>query len=80
MESTRSVGCNHFEEMYVIHRRWYVINPKKETYKAHALMTYRLRCKRITYSLREITYQSFGLDKKRTKISLRSFFEGANQI
>ena len=29
----------------------YVINPKEETYKAYALMTYRLQRKRITYSL-----------------------------
>ena len=51
MKSTRSVGCNHFEEMYVIHRRWYVINPKEETYKSYALMTYRLQRKRIPSSL-----------------------------
>jgi hypothetical protein len=40
MKSTRSVGCNHFEEMYVIHRRWYVINPKEDT---PAVMPYTLR-------------------------------------
>ena len=33
-------GCNHFEEMYVIHRRWYVINPKEDT---PAVMPYTLR-------------------------------------
>ena len=32
--------CNHFEEMYVIHRRWYVINPKEDT---PAVMPYTLR-------------------------------------
>ena len=39
--------CNHFEEMYVI-------NPKEETYKAYALMTYRLQSKRITYAYRRL--------------------------
>ena len=48
MESTRSVGWNHFEEMYGI-------NPKEDTPAA-------------------IPYQSFGLDKKRTKFSIRSFY------
>ena len=43
MKSTRGVGYNHFEEMYVI-------NPKKETYKSCNLMTYRLQGKRITYA------------------------------
>ena len=47
MKSTRSVGCNHFEEMYVI-------NPKEETYKSYDLMTYRLHCKRITYAYRRL--------------------------
>ncbi len=45
MKSTRSVGCNHFEEMYVIHRRWYVINLKEDT---PAMMPYTLRV--ITYA------------------------------
>ena len=41
MKSTRSVGCNHFEEMYVIQNLFrYVINPKKVTYKSCDLMTY----------------------------------------
>ena len=47
MKSTRSVGCNHFEEMYVI-------NPKEETYKSYDLMTYRLQSKRITYAYRRL--------------------------
>ena len=62
----RRVECNHFrKKMYVIHRRWYVINPKEETYKSYDLMTYSSQGELITYSLREITYQSFGLDKNK---------------
>jgi len=38
----------------VIHRRWYVINPKEETYKSYDLMTYRLQSKRITYAYRRL--------------------------
>ena len=30
MKSTRSVVCNHGNAVNVIHRRWYVIKPKKE--------------------------------------------------
>ena len=37
---------------------------KEETYNAYALMTYSSQCELITFSLREITYQSFGLYKK----------------
>ena len=38
MKSTRSVGCNHFEEMYVIRNSFrYVINPKEDT---PAVITY----------------------------------------
>jgi hypothetical protein len=41
MKSTRSVGCNHFEEMYVIRNLFrYVINPKEDT---PAVMPYTLR-------------------------------------
>ena len=56
--------CNHFEEMYVIHRRWYVINPKEDT---PAVMP---------YTLRVITYQSFGLDKKIDRSKPVDFFGG----
>ena len=46
--------CNHFEEMYVIHRRWYVINPKAKTYNPCGLMTYSSLCELITYALRRL--------------------------
>ena len=42
--------CSQHEVLDVIHRRWYVINPKEETYKVNALMTYRLHSKRTTYA------------------------------
>ena len=35
MKSTRSVECNHFEEMYVIRNLFrYVINPKKDIHQS----------------------------------------------
>ena len=66
--------CNHFEEMYVIHRRWYVINPKEDTPgdAIHATRDY--------IRLTAITYQSFGLDKnKGTVETVPLFFGAANQ-
>ena len=70
----RSIGCNQMklecnqhEVLDVIHRRWYVINPKMVKCKSCDLMTYSSHSELITY-------QSFGLDKKRTKQSLRSFW------
>ena len=83
MQSTRSVACNpqlvavcnHFEEIYVIHRRWYVINPKEKTYKSCDLMTYRLLEQTDYILLTAITYQSFGLDKK-SRSEERDFLVG----
>ena len=50
MKSTRSVGCNHFEEMYVIRNSFrYVINPKEDT---PAVMPHTLRV--ITYAYRRL--------------------------
>ena len=40
--------------MDVIHRRWYVINPKEETYKAYALITYSSQGELITYAYRRL--------------------------
>ena len=38
----------------VIHRRWYVINPKEETYKAYALITYSSQGELTTYAYRRL--------------------------
>ena len=51
--------CNHF------FGKIYVINPKGKTYKAYALMTYRLHCKRITYAYRRLYTKPIGLDKNK---------------
>ncbi len=67
--------CNHFEEMYVIHRRWYVINPKEDTYKAYALMTYRLQSKRITYAYRRLHTNPSDWIKNKTVQRLSYFLE-----
>jgi hypothetical protein len=63
MELARSAVWNHHEVMYGI-------NPKENArwrVMPYAYGDYILTCG-------EIPYQSFGLDKKRTKQLLRSFF------
>jgi hypothetical protein len=57
----------------------YVINPKEETYKAHALMTYSSQKQTDYIRLAAITYQSFGLDKKREAFLSFSFFGAADR-
>ena len=63
MEWARSAVWNHHEVMYGI-------NPKENT--RWRVMPYAYGDSILTCG--EITYQSFGLDKKRTKHSLLSFF------
>ena len=62
MELARSAVWNHHEVMYGI-------NPKGNA--RWRVMPYAYGDSILTCG--EITYQSFGLDKKRTKHSLRSF-------
>ena len=62
MEWARSAVWNHHEVMYGI-------NPKENT--RWRVMPYAYGDSILTCG--EITYQSFGLDKKRTKHPLRSF-------
>ena len=53
--------------MYVIHHRWYVINPKEETYKAYALITYSSQGELITYAYRRLhTNPSDWIKKERS--------------
>ena len=69
MESRRRSEWNHHEVMYGI-------NPKENArwrVMPYAYGDYILTCG-------EITYQSFGLDKKRTKRMLRSFFGWGTRI
>ena len=69
MELARSAVWNQHEVMYGI-------NPKENArwrVMPYAYGDYILTCG-------EITYQSFGLDKKRTKQLLRSFFGGERGI
>ena len=51
----------------------YVINPKEETYKAYALMTYRLQRKRITYALRRLHTNPSDWIKNKTVRRLSCF-------
>ncbi len=61
----RSIVYHQFrKELHIIKTKFCISSSRQK---------YTLRV--ITYSLREITCQSFGLDKKRTKFSLRSFLE-----
>ena len=80
MKSTRSVGCNHFEEMYVIHRRWYVINPKAKTYNPCGLMTYSSLCELITYAYRRLhTNPSDWIKNKALREEVLYFFGAADR-
>ena len=71
MKSTRSVVCNHGNAVNVIHRRWYVIKPKKyiQGIRLDAIQF----AKRTDYiPLTRITYQVFGLDATKTKKQMHS--------
>ena len=61
----RKTECNHFEEMYVIHRRWYVINPKERNIQVLRLDDIQFALRTDYIRLAAITYQSFGLDKNK---------------
>ena len=66
MKSTRSVGCNHFEEMYVIRNLFrYVINPKERNIQPLWLDDIQFALRTDYIRLTAITYQSFGLDKNK---------------
>ena len=67
-------GCNHHEVMYVI-------NPKEETYKAYALMTYRLQSKRITFAYRRLhTNPSDWIKNKALREEVLYFLEAPPRI
>ena len=68
-KSRRSLACNPTKsECNHFCKEIYVINPKN-TLDEHTPAA-------ITYSLGEITYQSFGLDKKKTAVWLSFFGAG----
>ena len=69
MELARSAVWNHHEVMYGI-------NPKENA--RWRVMPYAYGDSILTCG--EITYQSFGLDKKRTKHPLRSFFGSGTRV
>ena len=67
--------CNHFEEMYVIHRRWYVINPKEKNIQVLRLDDIPFALQTDYIRLTAITYQYFGLDEK-SRSEERDFLVG----
>ena len=67
MESTRSVGCDHFEEMHVI-------NPKVENIQALRLDDIPFARQTDYIRLTAVTYQSFGLDKNKALVETSALF------
>ena len=62
----RNVACNHFrKQMYVIRRRWNVINQKERNIQVLRLDDIPLAMQTDYIHLTAITYQSFGLDKNK---------------
>ena len=59
----------------VIHRRWYVIDPKEETYKVYALITYSSQGELITYALRRLHTNPSDWIKNKTVRRLSYFLE-----
>ena len=63
--------------MYVIHRRWYVINPKERNIQVLRLDDIPFALQTDYIRLTAITYQSFGLDKNKGTVSTVPLFFGA---
>ena len=62
----RKTECNRFrKKMYVIHRRWNVINPRERNIQVLRLDDIPFALQTDYIRLTAITYQSFGLDKNK---------------
>ena len=69
MESDQRSGWNH-------HKVMYGINPKER----YTLARDAIRLRRLHTRSREITYQSFGLDRKKQVLRLAFFLSSPNKI
>ena len=70
--------CNRFrKKMYVIHRRWNVINPKERNIQVLRLDDIPFAVQTDYIRLPAITYQSFELDKNKALPKKRFIFNGS---
>ena len=60
--------------MYVIHRRWNVINPRERNIQVLRLDDIPFALQTDYIRLTAITYQSFGLDKNKALVSASALF------
>ena len=73
----RKTECNRFrKKMYVIHRRWNVINPRERNIQVLRLDDIPFALQTDYIRLTAITYQSFGLDKNKALVSASALFFG----
>ena len=73
----RKTECNHFrKKMYVIHRRWNVINSKERNIQVLRLDDIPFAMQTDYIRLTAITYQSFGLDKNKALAETSALFFG----
>ena len=66
--------CNQHAVLDVIHRRWYVINPKKRNIQDLRLDDIPFAKQTDYIRLTAITYQSFGLDKNKGTVETVPLF------
>ena len=71
----RKTECNRFrKKMYVIHRRWNVINPRERNIQVLRLDDIPFALQTDYIRLTAVTYQSFGLDKNKALVSASAYF------
>ena len=71
----RKTECNRFrKKMYVIHRRWNVINPRERNIQVLRLYDIPFALQTDYIRLTAITYQSFGLDKNKGTVETVPLF------